>query len=176
MQVNKNKLSARNHLNCLNINQNYFLYLRISENCIQFAVKQCPRHETSYISIKLWITVWKVSVFGVILVRIFPDSDWIHTRITWIRALFTQWMSSWYFEFKYENLIIKLKLHWIWSKLKIYKCKDLGFGKRKIFLNIMNPVRHSSVSLAKLPLNHYFIFTVLLFDLTSGTFIFKKIP
>ena len=106
----------------------------------------------------------------------FPDSDWIRTRITWIRALFTQWMSSWYFEFKYENLILKLKLHWIWSKLKIYKCKDLGFGKRNIFLNIMNPVRHSSVSLAKLPLNHYFIFTVLLFDLTSGTFIFKKIP
>ena len=27
-------------------------------------------------------TVWKVSVFGVILVHIFPHSDWIRTRIT----------------------------------------------------------------------------------------------
>ena len=34
------------------------------------------------------ITVWKVSVFGVILVSIFPHSDRIRTRI---RTLFTQW-------------------------------------------------------------------------------------
>ena len=32
--------------------------------------------------IKLLFTAWKVSVFGFILVRIFPHSDWIRTRIT----------------------------------------------------------------------------------------------
>ena len=35
---------------------------------------------------------WKVSISGVILVRIFQHSYWIRTRITPNRTLFTQWL------------------------------------------------------------------------------------
>ena len=39
-------------------------------------------------AIVITVTAWKMSVFGVILVRIFPYSDWIRTRITPNRSTF----------------------------------------------------------------------------------------
>ena len=58
----------------------------------------------------VWSTTWKVPVFGVFLVRIFPHSDWIRRDTPylsvfspnpekyrpeklWIRTLFTQWIA-----------------------------------------------------------------------------------
>ena len=57
-----------------------------AENTLEGTMK-LDRRDPRNLPNSLWIkshlsTVWKVSVFGVILVHIFPHSDWIRTRIT----------------------------------------------------------------------------------------------
>ena len=72
---------------------------------------------------ELWITAYKVSVFGVILVRVFPHLDWIRRDTEYlsvfspdaikcrpeqlrIPALFTQWMNSPAVPLQSQNLIL----------------------------------------------------------------------
>ena len=60
---------------------------------MSFSFENSPQNLTTAEEVIWWMpnTAWKVSVFRVLLVRIFPRSDWIRTRKLRIRTLFTQW-------------------------------------------------------------------------------------
>ena len=63
-----------------------------------------------------WPKAWKMSVFGVILVRIFPHSEWLRRNTS---KLFTQWtLSLWKFINWYRK-IFEARERGVSSKLEI---------------------------------------------------------
>ena len=61
------------------------LYLKNQANSLRFCLILAPLY--SLFSFHLQVTVWKVFVFGVFLVRIFPHSDWIQRDTEYLSLL-----------------------------------------------------------------------------------------
>ena len=99
------------------------------------------------------ITAWEVSIFGVFLVRIFPDSDWIHRDTSYLSVFspnagksgpeklriwtrFTQWIAE------NMNAISPLPSISLLLLISIYLfivCRPL-FHKVRYILNIKYPI------------------------------------
>ena len=70
-------------------------------------------------------TAWKVSVFGVILVHIFPDADW--------RPLFTQWNYSLKISTSTETIVPYLKFWFLMTSICRFWHLSPTLGSKTIF-------------------------------------------